>query len=97
MIRRYRVAKRLRGQVVLLESNPEGVTVDCLLRGSEGDAVLVTLSFSVTGAALPRVLDVLREWERRDAAIEVTIFDGPRGPQVAMSSANGRLVLTRRD
>ena len=96
-MRRGRVAKRLRGQLLLLDSDPDGVTVDCLLGDSDGAVLLVTLSFSVSPGTLAKVLHVLRDWEDRNAPVEVMIADGRRGPQVEISSANGRLVLTRRD
>jgi hypothetical protein len=81
----------------LIESHPDGVTVDCVLRGDDDVPVLVTLSFSVPRAALGRVLTVLRRWEARDDTVDLLISDGRRGPQVEVQSGDRKLVLTWRD
>lgn len=95
-MRRNRVVRRLRGQLLCIEADPDGVTVDGLLAASDGVTVLVTLSFGVARRAIPDVLEVLRGWERGSAVVDMLIGDGPRGQQVELSSAGGKMVLTAR-
>ncbi|MGH9280091.1 MAG: hypothetical protein ACRD12_18580 [Acidimicrobiales bacterium] len=95
-MRRQRVVRRLRGELLCIEADADGVTIDGIV-AADGVTVLLTLSFGVKRRTIPDVVAVLRRWERASAVVDILIGDGPRGQQVKLSAADGKMVLTARE
>ena len=99
-MRKSAPAEPLIGQLLFSEEAQGTVILDCLLarEGSDTAGVPVTLE-----ARFPDVvrataaLELLDEWAEAEATVEVRVNDGPRGPEVEISSGSSRLLLEPED
>ena len=84
------------GQLLFVEEGDGSITVDCLLtrEGSGAASIPVTLEARFPGRArAAAAIDILDAWAERAASVEVRISEGPRGPEVEITSGTARLVL----
>src|SRR5919201_7080613 len=95
-MRRHATTIPLVGQLLFAEQGSGTITLDCVLTraGSGAASVPVTLEVHFPGRNRAAVaLDLLDEWATQNAMVEVHINDGPRGPEVEITSGSSRLVL----
>jgi hypothetical protein len=84
------------GQLLFAEEGDGTITIDCVLTrdGSGAASVPVTLEARFPGRAQAEAaLDLLGAWASEAAAVAVRILEGPRGTEVEIITATGRLVL----
>src|SRR2546421_10253518 len=95
-MRRHATTIPLIGQLLFAEEGPDTITLDCVLTraGSGSASVPVTLEVRFPGREQAgTALDMLDHWAARGADVEVRINEGPRGPEVEITSGATRLVL----
>ncbi|MGH9279526.1 MAG: hypothetical protein ACRD12_15670 [Acidimicrobiales bacterium] len=93
---RHNTTTPLVGQLLFAEEGPDTITLDCVLTraGSGSASVPVTLEVRFPGRArAAAALDMLDEWADAGAEVEVRIAEGPRGPEVEITSGTTRLLL----
>src|ERR671932_51034 len=95
-MRKHATTTPMVGQLLFAEEGANSIVIDCVLtrEGSGAAAVPVTLEARFPGRARAEAaLDLLDEWASCSAEVELRIMEGPRGPEVEISSGNTRLVL----
>ena len=95
-MRKHATTIPLVGQLLFAEEGPDSIVIDCVLtrEGSGAASVPVTLEARFPGRArAAAALELLGEWASRSADVSVRIGDGPRGPEVEITSGLARLVL----
>jgi hypothetical protein len=86
----------LTGQLLFAEVDAGSITLDCVLAraGSGAAAIPVTLRAQWPARAkVGHITSLLQDWAGEEAEIDVTITDGPRGPQVEIACAATKVVL----
>jgi hypothetical protein len=99
-MRRHASTAPLVGQLLFAEEGPGTITLDCVLtrEGSGAASLPVTLEARFPGRAQAAAAhELLEEWARQGANVEVRINEGRRGPEVEIASGSSRLVLEPED
>ncbi len=95
-MRKHASTAPLVGQLLFVEEGPGSVTLDCVLtrEGSGAASLPLTLEARFPGRdQAAAALDLLGEWARNGATVEVRIHESKRGPAVEITSGRSRLVL----
>ena len=88
------------GQLLFSEEGQGSVILDCVLTREGSDAAGVPVTLEARFPDLARAaaaLELLDEWAESEATVAVTVNEGPRGPEVEISSGSARLVLEPED
>ncbi|MDQ3896352.1 MAG: hypothetical protein M3326_03705 [Actinomycetota bacterium] len=99
-MRRYDTSCALHGQLLFADLQGGTLTLDCFLT-VDGRVSASPVTFSArfderAAQSLDHAIRLLLRWADESAPIEVTLFEGSSGPQIQMTSASKRVVLTTR-
>ncbi len=95
-MRRHATTIPLVGQLLFAEERDDSIVIDCVLtrEGSGAASVPVTLEARFPGRdGAAAALELLDQWAAQSAEVSVYISEGPRGPEVEITSGKSRLVL----